>query len=83
MAITVGARQVHGNPWAERLSRWSGKVGRWFSPAKPVLSNLAASPLFVCGVGLIDASAFVLNLALGLAVTGVSLIVLEHVISDE
>lgn len=46
-------------------------------------SNLLSIPLTVAGFGCIDAAAFVGNLIAGLVVTGVSLVVLEHLIADE
>lgn len=51
--------------------------------ARPVLANLLSIPLTVAGIGCIDAACFAGNLIAGLAVTGVSLIVLEHLIADE
>lgn len=79
-AAVPGARRF-------RLRRWlddaAVAASRWLSPAKPVARNLASVPLFVAGLGCIDAACFVGNLIAGLAVTGVSLIVLESAIADE
>jgi hypothetical protein len=74
---------VLGGRVAGHLRRAALGTARWLSPAKPVLANLVSVPLFVAGLGCLDAAAFVGNLIAGLAVTGVSLIVLENVIADE
>lgn len=58
-------------------------AARLARPARPVLANLASIPLHVAGLGCIDAAAFAGNAIAGLAVTGLSLIWLEHVIADE
>lgn len=69
---------------AERhLRKFTAAAGRFLSPAKPVWANLAAIPLTVAGIGCLDATAFLWNFLAGLALTGVSLIVLEAMIADE
>lgn len=58
-------------------------AGRLLSPAKPVLRNLCSIPFTVAGWGLLSAAAFELNTTLGLAVSGVILMLLERQIADE
>jgi hypothetical protein len=53
------------------------------SPARPALGNLASIPLTVAGWGLVSACAFQAGTTLGLGVSGVVLMVLEHQIADE
>jgi hypothetical protein len=51
--------------------------------ARPVLLNVLSIPLTIAGVGCIDAGVFMANTIAGMIFTGVSLIVLEHLIADE
>lgn len=74
---------VRGRRLSGRLRSLGRAAGRWLSPAKPVLANLAASPLFVSGLACVDAGVFLASTIAGLIVTGGSLILLEHVIADE
>lgn len=53
------------------------------APHKSSLRNLGQIPLTVCGTGFIDFAAFHLAHGWGWLVTGVSLIVLEHLIADD
>ena len=52
-------------------------------PHRAALANLLHMPLTVAGVSVIDFAAFHIGHGWGFLVTGVSLIVLEHVIADE
>ena len=52
-------------------------------PHKAALANLLHMPLTVAGVSVIDFAAFHISHGWGFLVTGVSLIVLEHLIADE
>lgn len=52
-------------------------------PHKASLRNLGQIPLTVCGTGFIDFAAFHLGHGWGWLVTGISLIVLEHLIADD
>ena len=53
------------------------------APHKASLARLADIPLTVAGVGCIDFAAFHLGHGWGWLVTGLSLVLLEHVISDD
>ncbi len=53
------------------------------SPARPALANLISIPLTVAGIGFIDTGVFLASAIAGWIVTGVSLLVLEHMIADE
>lgn len=64
----------------ERIGGWAAKV---LSPAKPVLKNLASIPLTVAGLGCISAGIFLASTIAGLIVTGVLLMVLEHMAANE
>jgi len=58
-------------------------IGKALSPHKASLARLAEIPLTVAGAGCIDAAAFCGNLIAGLVVTGISLVLLEHMIADD
>lgn len=77
-----------------RLSRLSTVVGlfatavlvfgkRAIEPHKASLRNLQQIPLTVMGIASIDFSTFQLGQFWGFLATGLSLIVLEHLIADE
>lgn len=63
-----------------RLRQISEKL---MTPAKPVLANLASIPLTVAGLGCIDCGVFFASTIAGFIITGISLIVLEHLAADE
>jgi hypothetical protein len=56
---------------------------RLVTPHKAVLANLRSIPLTVAGVAAIDFAAFHLAHGWGWLVTGVLLVVVEHLIADE
>lgn len=56
---------------------------RLVSPHKAAFANLRSVPLTVAGIGCIDYAAFHLGDGWGWLVTGVSLMVLEHMIADD
>lgn len=58
-------------------------ASRLVRPHRAALANLAQIPLTVAGIGCFDAGVFVANLIAGLMVTGLSLVLLEHLIADE
>lgn len=53
------------------------------SPHKAAFANLRSIPLTVAGIGCIDYAAFHIGSGWGWLVTGVSLMVLEHMIADD
>lgn len=53
------------------------------APHKASLANLKAIPLTVAGLGCIDFAAFHLAHGWGWLVTGISLILLEHMIAED
>lgn len=81
--VTVLTQPLSLRSRAKRLSRYATRVQRWLSPAKPVLANLASIPFTVAGFGFLAAATYAWNTTVGLASTGVLLIVLEHLIADE
>lgn len=58
-------------------------AGAAVTPHKAALSNLASMPLTLAGVACLDFAAFHYVHMIGWAVTGLSLVVLEHLIADE
>lgn len=64
--------------------RWvTAAAAKALSPHKASLVRLTEIPLTVMGAGCIDAAAFVGNTIAGLVVTGISLIIVEHLIADD
>lgn len=63
--------------------RAGAAVRRVAAPARAPLVNAGQIPLTVAGIGLIDAGAFQGPTWLGLVVTGLSLLGIEHLIADE
>lgn len=55
---------------------------RAIAPHKASLRNLANVPLTVAGFGCVDTGVFQWSTPLGWIVTGLSLLVLEHIIAD-
>lgn len=53
------------------------------TPHRAALANLAHMPLTVAGVGCVDYAAFHLAGGWGWLVTGLSLLLVEHLIADE
>lgn len=58
-------------------------AARAVAPHKAALGNLRAIPLTVLGTGCIDFAAFHLAHGWGWLVTGISCVVVEHIIADE
>ena len=79
-----------GSPWHVRaravLSIVAGTIatvaGNAVTPHKAAIRRLADIPLTVLGAGCIDFAAFHLAHGWGWLVTGISLILLEHLIAD-
>lgn len=78
----------------QRARRWSFRVPRLVSglramavrlvqPHRAALGNLASMPLTVTGVGCIDCGVFLASTIAGWIVTGLSLVLVEHLIADE
>lgn len=59
------------------------RAARYARPVKPVLRNLASVPFTLAGAACIDIGVFKANVVAGWIVTGISLIVIEHIIADE
>lgn len=53
------------------------------SPHRASLARLSDIPLTVAGVGCIDAGIFLASTMAGMIATGISLILIEHLIGDE
>lgn len=53
------------------------------APARPALANLAKIPLTVLGFASVDTGIFFANMIAGFIVTGVTLMLIEHMIADE
>lgn len=65
---------------ASAVSAFAAKI---VQPHKAVLSNLASIPLTVAGIACADTGAFLASTIAGWIFTGVTLLVLEHLIADE
>ena len=76
---------LHARPrWMSRASTAAaGLAGRLLSPHRAALSNLVSIPLTTFGLAAIDVGVFYASTIAGWIVTGISLIVLEHLIADE
>ena len=59
------------------------KLSRLIKPFIPAAQNLAAIPLTIAGLGCIDAGVFFASFIAGLIITGLSLILIEHLGADE
>ena len=59
------------------------KVLSWLRPGRVVLASVASVPLTTIGLACIDYGVFLASQVAGFIVTGISLILLEHVIADE
>ena len=53
------------------------------SPHRAALANLMSMPLTLAGAGCIDTGVFYASTVAGWIITGLSLVVLEHLIADE
>ena len=58
-------------------------AGKAVTPHKAALGNLASMPLTALGAACIDFAAFHVGHGWGWLITGLSLVVLEHLIADE
>jgi hypothetical protein len=91
-AVPVIPPHVHRrSPWlrpaAGHLRTWAALAGSLvvayvFAQHKASLKRLTEIPLTVIGVGCVDFAAFHLGNGWGWLVTGLSLVVLEHLIAD-
>ncbi len=79
-----GAPVGHLTRWARTVT---GSVGAVVSavvtPHRASLTRLRDMPLSLAGTGLVDWAAFHLNTGVGLLATGLSLWLVEHLISDD
>ena len=87
MAIPLSSRGMHALPADERPVKRLGRflrsaIGSISIPVPDPLRRLAQIPLTTLGLACMDGAAFAGNLIAGLAVTGISLIVLEFLIAD-
>ena len=88
LQITWAPRQP-GAP-AGRLTRWTRTVAgaaraiavAAVTPHRAALSHIRDMPLSLAGTGLVDWAAFHLGTGPGLLVTGLSLWLVEHLLSD-
>lgn len=82
--MAIAALPARGMPGFRHLRRQAlAAAARLLTPARPVLRNLAAIPFTVAGWGLMSAAAFQVGTTIGLAASGVILMVLEHQIADQ
>jgi len=90
VAVTAIPR-THGSGFGQRLSQWSAGIAsasvrtgrKVIEPHRAALRNLASIPLTVLGAGCVDVGIFTANSVAGWICTGLSLILVEHVIADE
>ena len=71
------------SPGGNGVKKFLAKLRPAPKATKPVLANLASIPLTVAGIGCVDTGVFLANTVAGWIVTGLSLVVLEHLIADE
>lgn len=88
MTVTVTfERGPRRGVWGARFRRVGSGVThlarRLTTPHKLAVSNLARMPLFLGGAGCVDFAAFHVNHGVGWLVTGLSLILIEHMAADE
>jgi hypothetical protein len=94
MTLTITLERQHtDNPTGQRgfVRRTVGAVVRGvkgisaavISPHQAALSRLAEMPLSIAGTGLVDWASFHVNSGVGLLITGISLWLVEHLISDD
>lgn len=77
------ARQTTLSRWAGRAVSVLGKAAASIlRPHKASLVRLTDIPLTVAGLGCVDAGVFTASTIAGWIVTGLSLVVLEHLIAD-
>ena len=82
-AVTVPSRGSLLGSLGGRLKSLRARAAGLVRPVRAPLANLASMPLHVAGLACMDVSAFAGSPIAGWAVTGLSLIWLEHVIADE
>lgn len=69
---------------ARTTARAMAALGRRaIAPHRASLANLARVPFTLAGAGCVDYAAFHVASGLGWLITGISLVLLEHVIADE
>lgn len=88
MTVTVTfERGPRRGVMAARLKAAGTAVGRFaqraVKPHKLAVANLANMPLFLAGTGMVDFAAFHAGHGVGWLVTGLSLILIEHMAADE
>lgn len=83
MVAASAPRRLAGRPLPGIVARAAVMLKGLARPVRAPLANLASIPLHVAGLGCLDAAAFEWHTIAGLALTGLSLIWLEHVIADE
>jgi hypothetical protein len=88
LTISLDRQKLTRPSWLGKLAKSALSfvttvASKALTPAKPVLANLAHIPLTVAGTGCIDYASFHLGGGWGWLVTGLSLLVLEHLVADE
>lgn len=91
MTTITTTRPERTHPRAPRLRAGAATLGRTMAalgrraiaPHRASLTNLARIPLTFSGAGCVDYAAFHVASGLGWLVTGISLVLIEHVIADE
>lgn len=78
--LALGGTRQRGSRFVATVA---GLAKRAVTPHKAALANLKAIPLTVAGAGCVDFSAFHLAHGWGWLVTGISLVLLEHIIADD
>ena len=84
MTLTITVPGVRF-PLRRMVRSVAARFGRFAAPARPVAANLLRMPLTVAGWACISTAPFMhsWHVALGLVVTAVSAMILEHQIADE
>jgi len=74
---------LRGKAKPSAAHRGMAKVLSWLRPGRAALASVASVPLTTIGLACIDYGVFLASQVAGFIVTGISLILLEHVIADE
>lgn len=88
MSLTITVeRGPRRGVWGARFRRAGAAVAqlsrRMVKPHRLAVENLTKMPMFLLGTGCVDFAAFHLSHGVGWLVTGLSLILVEHMAADE
>jgi hypothetical protein len=82
-ALPSGARHSRARVLTAVRLAVTGIAVRAITPHRAALANLRSIPLTLAGAGCIDFAAYHIGHGWGWLITGISLVLIEHVIADE